>query len=97
MSKRIDVKRLLLNKMEKLWKKTFILNKNTLFGTTFILRDGSGHAVSIDLTNGTGYLPAADKNIFFVLGIPLKMECSWKFIPGTERSMSKIYFEEVRE
>ena len=89
--KRIDVKIL------KMWNKTFILNKNNLFGTTFILRDGFGHGASIDLANKKGYLPAADKNIFFVLGIPLRMLCSWKFIPETETSMSKIYFEEVKQ
>ena len=79
-----------------LLEKTIVLNESNLKGTTFISRDESGYLVSIDISRGEGELPKADKNIYFVLGIPLNMKCKWKIIPETERSMAKIHFEEIR-
>ena len=75
---------------------TIVLNEDNLKGTTFISKDDSGYSVSIDISRGQGKLPKADKNIYFVLGIPLYMKCKWKIIPETERSMAKIHFEEIR-
>lgn len=75
---------------------TIVLNEDNLKGTTFITKDESGYMVSIDISRGKGELPKADKNIHFVLGIPLNMKCKWKIIPETERSMAKIHFEEIR-
>ena len=75
---------------------TIVLNEDNLKGTTFVSKDESGYMVSIDISRGEGELPNADKNIYFVLGIPLNMKCKWKVIPETERSMPKIHFEEIR-
>lgn len=82
----------------KIWKKTIVLNEDNLIGKTFILKDefGPGY-LSIAIDSQKGELPAADKNIHFVLGAPMGIVCSWKLIPGTDRSMPKIYFEEVRK
>ena len=63
----------------------------------FVSKDECGFMVAIDISRGEGELPKADKNISFVLDIPIKMKCKWKFIPETERSMAKIHFEEIRE
>lgn len=78
------------------WGKTIVLNKDNLKGTTFVTKDESGYMVSIDISKGEGELPKADKNINFVLDIPLNMKCKWKIIPETETSMPKIHFEEIR-
>ena len=78
------------------WKDYIVLSEDNLKGTTFISRDESGYMVSIDISRGKGELPKADKNIFFVLGIPLNMKCKWWVTPETERSMAKIHFEEIR-
>ena len=78
------------------WEKTIVLNKDNLKGTTFVSKDESGYMVSIDISRGEGELPKADKNIYFVLGIPLNMKCKWKIIPETKTSMQKIHFEEIR-
>ena len=79
------------------WEKTIVLNEDNLKGTTFISKDESGYMVSIDISRGKGELPKADKNIYFVLGIPINMKCKWKVIPETERSMPKIHFDEMRK
>ena len=79
-----------------IWDKKIVLNEDNLKGTTFITKDESGYMVSIDISRGKGELPKADKNIYFVLGIPINMKCKWKIIPETERSMAKIHFEEIR-
>ena len=78
------------------WKKTIVLSEDNLKGTTFISTDEQNYRVSIDISRGKGELPKADKNIFFVLGIPLNMKCKWWVTPETERSMAKIHFEEIR-
>ena len=78
------------------WEKTIVLNEDNLKGTTFVTKDESGYMVSIDISRGEGELPKSDKNIYFVLGIPLNMKCKWKVIPETEKSMAKIHFEEIR-
>lgn len=75
---------------------TIVLNEDNLIGTTFVSKDESGYMVSIDISRGEGELPKADKNIYFVLGIPVNMKCKWNVIPETERSMAKIHFEEIR-
>ena len=78
------------------WKKTIVLSEDNLKGTTFISKDEQNYRVSIDISRGKGELPRADKNIFFVLGIPLNMKCKWWVTPETERSMAKIHIEEIR-
>lgn len=78
------------------WKKTIVLSEDNLKGTTFISKDEQNYRVSIDISRGKGELPKADKNIFFVLGIPLNMKCKWWVTPETERSMAKIHFEEIK-
>jgi hypothetical protein len=78
------------------WKDYIVLSEDNLKGTTFISKDEQNYRVSIDISRGNGELPKADKNIFFVLGIPLNMKCKWWVTPETERSMAKIHFEEIR-
>lgn len=78
-----------------MWERTFVLNKTNFFGTTFIANDGYGCFASIDTRDKKGTIPPADKNLFFVLGIPLGVECSWEIIPETERSMPKIYLKKI--
>mgnify|MGYP000722099534 CR=1 FL=1 len=82
---------------EKIWKKTIVLNEDNLKGKTIILKDefGAGYlSIAID-SQKKGELPAADKNIHFVLGVPIGKVCSWKIIPETDTSMPKIYFKQI--
>jgi hypothetical protein len=78
-----------------MWKKTFILTDNNFFGNTFVANDGFGHGYSIVIDNGKGVIPKADTNTYYVLKIPLGVECSWEFIPETERTMPKLIFKQI--
>ena len=78
-----------------MWERTFVLNETNFFGTTFIANDGYGYFASIDTRNKKGTIPPADKNLFFVLNIPLGVECSWEFIPETDGRMPKIYLKQI--
>jgi hypothetical protein len=78
-----------------MWEKTFILNDNNFFGNTFVASDGLGHGYSIVIESGKGVIPKADANTYYVLKIPIGVECSWEFIPETDGRMPKIKFKQI--
>ena len=78
-----------------MWERIFILNDNNFFGNTFVTSDGLGHGYSIVIDNGKGVIPKADTNTYYVLKIPIGIECSWEFIPETERTSPKIKFKQI--
>ena len=78
-----------------MWERTFILNDNNFFGKTFVANDGFGHGYSIVIDNGKGVIPKAATNTYYVLKIPIGIECSWEFIPETEGTMPKIKFKQI--
>ena len=78
-----------------MWERTFVLNETNFFGNTFVAIDGLGHGYSIVIESGKGVIPKADTNTYYVLEIPIGVECSWEFIPETDGTMPKIKFKEI--
>ena len=78
-----------------MWKKTFTLTENNFFGNTFVASDGLGHGYSIVIESGKGVIPKTDANTYYVLEIPIGVECSWEFIPETEGTMPKLIFKQI--
>ncbi len=78
-----------------MWKKTFTLTENNFFGNTFVASDGLGHGYSIVIESRKGVIPKADTNTYYVLDIPIGVECSWEFIPETEGTMPKLIFKQI--
>ena len=78
-----------------MYKRTFILTDNNFFGNTFVASDGLGHGYSIVIDNRKGVIPKADTNTYYVLKIPIGVECSWEFIPETEGTMPKLIFKQI--
>ena len=78
-----------------MWERTFILNDNNFFGNTFVASDGLGHGYSIVIESEKGVIPKADANTYYVLKIPIGVECSWEFIPETDGKMPKIKFKQI--
>ena len=80
-----------------MWERTFILNENNFFGNTFVASDGLGHGYSMVIESGKGVIPKSDSNTYYVLEIPIGVECSWEFIPETDGRMPKIKFKEIQK
>ena len=78
-----------------MWERTFVLNETNFFGNTFVAIDGLGHGYSIVIESGKGVIPKADTNTYYVLEIPIGVECSWEFIPEKEEINAKIYLKQV--
>ena len=80
-----------------MWERTFTLNENNFFGNTFVASDGLGHGYSIVIESRKGVIPKSDSNTYYVLEIPIGVECSWEFIPETDGRMPKIKFKEIQK
>ena len=78
-----------------MWERTSMLKDNNFFGNTFVANDGFGHGYSIVIESGKGVIPKSDSNTYYVLEIPIGVECSWEFIPETDSSTPKLIFKQI--